>query len=124
MSQQNDRSARAVQGDRHLRRWKVTAGVVTVLALLALTATSVARAPKDVWTAVLPVAAAVVVILACRRPRATPAAVLPLMPRVDRSPGVYTPDPSRTVVARADSRHVSHLRLAVVTRSEPRGWSV
>lgn len=66
MSDRNDRNAQALQSDHKLRRWKVAAAVVVVVALLALTATSVVRAPNDVWTIVLPVLAAVVVALLVR----------------------------------------------------------
>ena len=66
MSDQNERSAGALQGDRRLRGWKVAAAVVSVVALLGLTATSVVRAPNDVWTIVLPLVAAVVVALLVR----------------------------------------------------------
>jgi hypothetical protein len=63
MSDRNDRNARALQSDRHLHGWKVAAGVVTVVALLALTVTSVVRAPNDMWTIVIPLVAVVVVAL-------------------------------------------------------------
>ena len=58
-----DCDTRALQSDRILRGWKVAAAVVTVVALLALTVTSVVRAPNDVWTIVLPVVATVVVAM-------------------------------------------------------------
>lgn len=58
-----DRNARPLQSDRKLRGWKVGAAVVTIVALLALTVTSVVRAPNDVWTIVLPAVAAAVLAL-------------------------------------------------------------
>jgi ACR3 family arsenite efflux pump ArsB len=63
MDDRNDCDTRALQSDRILRGWKVAAAVVTVVALLALTVTSVVRAPNDVWTTVLPVVATVVVAM-------------------------------------------------------------
>jgi hypothetical protein len=63
MSDRNERDARALQSDQQLHGWKVAAGVVTVVALVALTLTSVARAPNDTWTIVLPLIAAAVVVM-------------------------------------------------------------
>jgi ACR3 family arsenite efflux pump ArsB len=63
MSERNDHNARNLQNDRYLRGWKVAAAVITVVALLALTVTSVVRAPNDVWTIVLPLVATVVVAM-------------------------------------------------------------
>ena len=63
MTDRNDRDAQALQSDRHLHGWKVAAGVVTVVALVALTVTSVARAPNNVWTIVLPLVATAVVVM-------------------------------------------------------------
>jgi hypothetical protein len=40
--------------------------MITVVALLALTVTSVVRAPNDVWTIVLPLAATTVVAMLVR----------------------------------------------------------
>jgi ACR3 family arsenite efflux pump ArsB len=63
MDDRNDSEARNLQNDRSLLGWKVAAAVVTVVALLALTVTSVVRAPNDVWTIVLPLVAVVVVAM-------------------------------------------------------------
>lgn len=63
MNDRNDCDARALQSDRRLRGWKMVAAVVAVSALLALTVTSVVRAPNDVWTIVLPLVATVVVAM-------------------------------------------------------------
>lgn len=66
MSDRNDGNGRALQRDRNLDGWKTGAGVATVVALLALTGTSLVRAPNDVWTIILPVLAAVVLLLVVR----------------------------------------------------------
>jgi Flp pilus assembly protein TadB len=66
MGERNDRDARALQDDRGLRGWKVAAAIVAIAALVALTITSVYRAPNDVWTIVIPVVAAVLVALLVR----------------------------------------------------------
>jgi ACR3 family arsenite efflux pump ArsB len=63
MADRNDSEARNLQDDRNLLGWKVAAAVVTVVALLALTVTSVVRAPNDVWTIVLPLVAMAVVAM-------------------------------------------------------------
>lgn len=63
MDDRNGSEARNLQNDRGLLGWKVAAAVVTVVALLALTVTSVVRAPNDVWTIVLPLVALVVVAM-------------------------------------------------------------
>jgi hypothetical protein len=47
MDDRNDPDARALQNDRILRKWRVSAAVVSVVALLALPMTSVVRAPDD-----------------------------------------------------------------------------
>jgi hypothetical protein len=47
MDDRNDHDARALQNDRIHRGWKVNAAVVSIVALLALTMTSVVRAPDD-----------------------------------------------------------------------------
>lgn len=48
-----DRDSSALQDDRGLRPAKLTAGMVSVLALVALFVTSLFRAPEPAWTVVL-----------------------------------------------------------------------
>lgn len=59
----NARQTRALQDDRGLRRWKVVAGLVTLLGLGGLFVTSLLRAPEDAWTAVLGVVTVAVAVL-------------------------------------------------------------
>ncbi|MBW0089345.1 hypothetical protein I4I73_08055 [Pseudonocardia sp. KRD-184] len=50
MGTPHDRQTRRLQSDRGLSRWKLIAGAVSVTALIALFATSLARSPNPAFT--------------------------------------------------------------------------